>query len=704
MNKIDMTTGETLQTSPACAFGAAMFDLAAMEIFTTEETPAVMGTYGNYIMIPCDPMANTFNQGWNLTSYLAQYTGGSKFVAMTSVGLYMDDDTVNELVYALDDAGYIWALFYDGTTSIGFDFIPTNLDLSFPMSGDLQYCSLVDAADGSLFLSYFTGTTNEIYYLTPSADGSMFNAVRVGDVGEDVWPAALTAVTKNGEAADSNAVAISTENMMTVDAAEISAEEIAAVNAQLAFATAASVDNTAKAAEATNAAEETKTAETVSFTAASSKFAPLPIETNSSDDNTFIVTVMAKDAKGGIVDSTNGKITVTYDPTQVTTEQVVVSGQYSAVNDDGNGTIVLAYVGPDAIPAGEPAATVIFKNKATKNTEVVVEHDEYADQKPGYVETKVVELTNLPRPAISVSLAEKVVLNYYVDEDLVTQTNQLVVKKNGEALSEDEYEVVFENNEARISISLNANDMCDEMSFQILDSKGNPVTQCRVASIRDYVRLRLDSAKASDKEKRVFMAALDYGAMAQLVLDATETNLANNIITAKDRELLDNFTWPTATNDPDEAVGSTNESKFAVTASLKDAVVLNFYIYKTDLDDNKIQIKRNGTVLTEGEDYTVTEVGTEYCVSIPMNANHMCHIFSAQVVDAEGNAVYAARSLSMRHYVGMRLVNPNATAAEKRVFVAALDYGALAQLAMNENATDLANRYITDADREALKP
>jgi len=87
-----------------------------------------------------------------------------------------------------------------------------------------------------------------------------------------------------------------------------------------------------------------------------------------------------------------------------------------------------------------------------------------------------------------------------------------------------------------------------------------------------------------------------------------------------------------------------------------------------------------------------------------MNANHMCDIFSAQVVDAEGNTVHAARSLSMRHYVSMRLVNPNADDAEKRVFIAALDYGALAQLAMNESATDLANRYITDADREALKP
>jgi len=246
--------------------------------------------------------------------------------------------------------------------------------------------------------------------------------------------------------------------------------------------------------------------------------------------------------------------------------------------------------------------------------------------------------------------------------------------------------------------------MCEELSLQILDANGNPLTQERTESIRSYVRLRLNNANAPVKEKRVFMAALEYGTLAQLALNPNETDLANSVLTEADNAFFEGFTWPTATNDPDAAVGSTDESKFAVTASLKDAVVLNFYIYKTDLGENKIQIKRNGNLLTVGEDYTVTEDSKEYCVSIPMNANHMCDIFSAQVVDAEGNAVHAARSLSMRHYVGMRLVNPNADDAEKRVFVAALDYGALAQLAMNESATDLANRYITDADREALKP
>jgi len=321
-------------------------------------------------------------------------------------------------------------------------------------------------------------------------------------------------------------------------------------------------------------------------------------------------------------------------------------------------------------------------------------------------EEALARLKALPRPSVSVSLTEKVVLNFYVDEALVNEENQLVVKYNGEALDASRYEVVHDAKykEYRISIPLNANNMCEELSLQILDANGNPLTQERTESIRSYVRLRLNNANAPVKEKRVFMAALEYGTLAQLALNPNATDLANSVITDADSAFFEGFTWPTATNAADAAEGDSATSKFAVTASLKDAVVLNFYIYKTDLGTNKIQIKRNGNLLTVGEDYTVTEDSKEYCVSIPMNANHMCDIFSAQVVDAEGNAVHAARSLSMRHYVGMRLVNPNADVAEKRVFVAALDYGALAQLAMNESATDLANRYITDSDREALKP
>ena len=118
-------------------------------------------------------------------------------------------------------------MFYDGTTSIGFDFIPTDLALEYPMNGNNQFCSLIDANDGSLFLSYFTGDTNEIYHLTPTDDGSAFTAARVGDVGADVWPASLLSATTNAAAEANWSIA----PRMTAEAAPVVREEPVSITA-----------------------------------------------------------------------------------------------------------------------------------------------------------------------------------------------------------------------------------------------------------------------------------------------------------------------------------------------------------------------------------------------------------------------------------------------------------------------------------------
>lgn len=42
------------------------------------ETPQLFGIYGAYLLGPVDPMENSFTKGWNLSSYLSQYTGATK--------------------------------------------------------------------------------------------------------------------------------------------------------------------------------------------------------------------------------------------------------------------------------------------------------------------------------------------------------------------------------------------------------------------------------------------------------------------------------------------------------------------------------------------------------------------------------------------------------------------------------------------------
>lgn len=117
MHQVDLTTGQdTGKSSAVCGFGFAMSDLTALEKFNTKEEPGMMAVSQTYLMSACDPMGNTFNQGWNLAQYLTEYTGGAKFVAVASMGTETNEDGVLcDLVYALDDAGWLWGFEYDGT-------------------------------------------------------------------------------------------------------------------------------------------------------------------------------------------------------------------------------------------------------------------------------------------------------------------------------------------------------------------------------------------------------------------------------------------------------------------------------------------------------------------------------------------------------------------------------------------------------------
>ena len=98
---------------------------------------------------------------------------------------------------ALDDAGWLWTFQYDGTSSIGINLIPTDLKLSFPSYQSYQYGSMVVGDDGNLYLSHFTGETNEFYRLVWNEEQEMFISDRIGQVGAEVWPAALYAVESN---------------------------------------------------------------------------------------------------------------------------------------------------------------------------------------------------------------------------------------------------------------------------------------------------------------------------------------------------------------------------------------------------------------------------------------------------------------------------------------------------------------------------
>ena len=342
---IDEASGELTKVSNApCAYGASMNDMAVSTLFGTAADPIMFGVFGSYFLGMTTPAENSFGRGWNLASYLAKYTGGSKFVALCDYGYDYDEETgvYSDVFLALDNAGVLWTLYFDGTSSIGLGFIPTDLDLAYPTSGDSQYCSLISDANGDLYLSYFTGETNELYYLTFDAATRGFKSMYVGNVGKDVWPAALYMATPNAtddaEAAEPAFIDVVADSIQMVDT---------------------SVEN-----------------EAVSMEKAPATALPMSAPAVSAKEDLVTIDVTAGAA------ATNGVSTITFDSAALELLTVNVLGDYTSINA-ADGSVTIGFVDLDGVAADAVIATLTFKPKNTEDTTVTIVTNELNNDKPG---------------------------------------------------------------------------------------------------------------------------------------------------------------------------------------------------------------------------------------------------------------------------------------------------------------------------------
>jgi hypothetical protein len=333
---------------------------------------------------------NGFGYGWNLSSYLKARTGATAFVALTWGGI---DSSKRDCLYALDNAGYVWILRYSGTSSINLGYIKTDLvsnyGLSFPQYDSLQYCSLVtgDNAD-TLYLSYFTGSTNQLYELDYSTSAKSYVSMLIGDVGEDVWPAALFMASSNSDDSDAADTAISS-------AVEASITEVATLEAE---------DLTAQLSDIVE--EDTPLADG-SLNSTADRGAE--DEDGNEIKDGITVTVTAKDATGADVDSTNGVITVSYDADALTVQQVITTSaaDLTSVNVE-DGTITIGYVSLDGIAAGETVATVIFLPTDTYAAQTItVAQKEVGSEQSGYSEDLTIDARNLDNVTITKTIGHK---------------------------------------------------------------------------------------------------------------------------------------------------------------------------------------------------------------------------------------------------------------------------------------------------------
>lgn len=379
MYEVDIEDGTTLnQSASSVLFGAPMQDMDfAFYYYAVTGTPVLYGVYENYVVYS-NPMENDFSYGYDLSSYLSNYTGASGFVALAWGGFDMDDEgNVYDVLCALDNNGYLWLLYVIGEDVYSFGIVETDLALSFPTYAGYQFCSMVfDDYLENIYLSYFTGSTNEIYVLAYDEDAECFVSSRIGDVGDGVWPATLFVATPNED------MGYDANRAMTPVASYLSA---AATHAEK-----ISIEAESIVPNEQPASQESETVPTggLNSTVATAK----PNGDIRVNPATVTVTVTAKDVDGVDVVSHNGVATVTYDADLLTLVNVSYYGDYTSENVK-EGAITFGYVSLAGIAAGNPVAELTFEMKdSDAATEVTIDYEETNDTTPDYIEELTVQL------------------------------------------------------------------------------------------------------------------------------------------------------------------------------------------------------------------------------------------------------------------------------------------------------------------------
>jgi hypothetical protein len=343
-------------------------------VFSTADAPKLNAIYYYYFLPAKDPM-NLDTAAFGLQSYLAQYTGASYLVAVSSLGYeeYYEQGVAydTEHVIMLDNTGYMWD-FWIYPTEEGFsafiDLYPTDLveyGLTFPGNGEDMYCSLVGVDYDNAYVSVYTGDTNELYHLAwdySTTEGG-FAASYLGSFGADVWPAAITSVTSNDASGSDSVNTVRGKNAMHIDSVKVSAEELAAVKIAPKAESKTPIAVQPMAGSAVVADKEEYV--TVTITAGAAEAAPATLS-----EELF----------------TNGVTTVNWDTNALELVEIAMGADYTSINQ-GEGTATLGYVQLDGYAADDVVATLYFKVKNTDTESVTVIYEEINNDKLGIEET-----------------------------------------------------------------------------------------------------------------------------------------------------------------------------------------------------------------------------------------------------------------------------------------------------------------------------
>lgn len=394
-------------------------------------------------------------------------------------------------------------------------------------------------------------------------------------------------------------------------------------------------------------------------------------ETNGEDS--YNVGIMALDGEGNEVDSTNGLITVTYDPSVLKLKNMVVNGDYTAVKVE-DGSVTFAYVHLNSLAAGVYFAEFEFERLSDAETKIVVTHKECNDEQINFGEEYILKSTapQFKWHSASATLGGNIGLNFYafVSDEILnnkdayvlfTFANETVKVPVSEAVA-----AVRNGDEVyRFTCPVTSKNMTDEVTAQLME--GNTAISNAVSkSVKSLAAFLIRTYKDSDPELVDLMKAmLNYGAAAQVLFNYKTDNLANADL-----------------SDADKALGDADASAYAyVKAGSEDGIALDQATLWLDTNTNiRIYFKLTGnktidqyTFTIDGKEVTPVQKGNQYYIeSESVGAHNLDKMFT-----------FAVGGLSVKFcalsWANMALNNPNADEARVNVAKALCAYSAAAE-------------------------
>ena len=350
---IDTETWEATKLSDCTELGIQHFyaDLAyAPNMYGTGED-ALIGIYGPYV-ITIDPATGT------PIEIVDEYDSELVGIAVCYGNYYEDDGQSNVAVYVTDSAGNLYQEVYcyiAGYYTVPYYYSMFELRMSIETGinvGEAWYWNSLhyDAENSMIFWSAFEPDVDDnvtLYVIDEMNDFAVFN---LGQFADGVWPVAGLYQSVAPAAAEANALNLeelkAAVEGMTIEQKHYEVEKIGFVKQE--------VNKSELPAQPMNGAI---------------------LDT---EKDTMTVGISAKDVNGEDVATTNGVITVTFDPAAQTLRNVIVHGDYYSVVEAA-GSVTFSYVQVDGLDPNDVVATLVFDVIDEASAGVNVEYKEIND-------------------------------------------------------------------------------------------------------------------------------------------------------------------------------------------------------------------------------------------------------------------------------------------------------------------------------------